>query len=149
MDAGGLSRSQLWSTGSYTSGVTVDGTYIEGKVPDDGRYSQIYTFNDPEDLPQAQRNAYVNALTDPNNDRTGKRNFEAPSSKNAQIGGNQLVFPKRAPQIFNFTGGENQSGKGLSDAPVFGGMYVNKQGKRFLNTELKPQDGISRRLELF
>ncbi len=137
LNANDLKNAQLWSAASYTNGVTVDGTYSpERTVPDDGIYSQIYDFYNKTGIPAQDLNPFVGALTDPNDPDTGKKIFEAiqiPANK--QLGANQLIYPERAYQIFNFSGANDASGK-LTDAPVFGGMIKNKSGK------LVPQAGV-------
>ena len=139
LDGSALEAAQLWSAGSYTNGVTVDGTYSPGRtVPDDGIYSQIYDFYNKSGIPSQDLNPFVGALTDPNNPETGKKIFEAIQKKNnKQLGANQLHYPERAYQIFNFSGA-NDAGGGLTDAPVFGGMVKDKEGKLVAQAGVKP-----------
>lgn len=137
MNGNGLHDAMLWSAGSYTNGVTVDGDYSPDRtVPDAGLYSEIYDFYNKEGIPDADKNPLVGSLTDPTNTTLGKDIFEAMRmSNNAQIGAEQLRYPERAYQIFNFSG-TNQAQEGRSDAPVFGGMVRDKQGN------LMPQPGV-------
>ena len=130
MNKNGLSTSELWSAGSYSNGVTVDGIYSPSRaVPDNGIYSEIYDFYNKTGLPPKSLNPLVNALTDPNDKNLGEKIFNAMQKKgNVNLGASQLQYPERAYQIFNFSGA-NEAKAGHTDSPVFGGMIKTKTGK--------------------
>lgn len=137
MNKKGLSNSELWSAGSYSNGVTVDGIYSPDRaVPDSGIYSEVYDFYNKTGIPRKIWNPLVNASTNPNDNELGKKIFNAMRIEgNVNIGASQLKHPERAYQIFNFSGA-NEAKAGHTDSPVFGGMIKTKGGK------IIPQPGV-------
>ena len=118
----------IWTSGSWKNGVTLaDGGYVPGNTfADAGNLAEIYNFynktvNKVSPPPGVKPNPLIGQKTNPEEASSlGKQMFNVLQDKdNVYMHHEQLQFPNRAPQIFNWSGTSQTAG--LGDAPVFGG----------------------------
>ena len=123
-----LQNIDIWTSGSWKNGVTLaNGGYVPGNTfADAGNLAEIYNFynkkaHNVSPPPGVKSNPLIGQKTNPEEASSlGKQMFNVLQVKdNVYMHHEQLQFPNRAPQIFNWSGA-SQTAR-LGDAPVFGG----------------------------